>query len=69
MSEKTLKFGNVIVNKKEFHASKQTITLNLVDTDKIIVSDKLKRIGNGFKHFIGYKEDDIIFLYALLCLK
>ena len=32
MSEKTLKFGNVIVNKKEFHTSKQAVVLNLVDT-------------------------------------
>ena len=30
MSEQTLKFGDVEVNKKEFHASKQEIALNLV---------------------------------------
>ena len=36
MSEKTLKFGDVIVNKKiKIHASKQAIALNVVDTDKI----------------------------------
>ena len=29
MSKKTLKFDNVEVNKTEFHASKQPITLNL----------------------------------------
>ena len=29
MSEKTLKFGDVAVNKKGFHASKQAIALNL----------------------------------------
>ena len=28
MSEKTLKFDNIVVNKKEFHASKQSIDLN-----------------------------------------
>ena len=28
MSEKTLKFDNIGVNKKEFHASKQSIDLN-----------------------------------------
>ena len=31
MSEKTLKFGDVEVNKKHFHAFKQVITLKLVD--------------------------------------
>ena len=38
MSEKILKFGDVVVNKKEFHVSKQETALNLVDTDKIVVS-------------------------------
>ena len=30
MIEKTLKFGNVVVNKKKFHASKKPIVLNLI---------------------------------------
>ena len=60
MSEKTLKFGNVVVNKKEFHASKQAIALNLVNTNKIVISDKFKHSDNGSKYFIGNKEDDII---------
>ena len=42
MSEKTLKFGDVEVNKKKFHVSKQAIALNLVDIDKIVISDKCK---------------------------
>ena len=29
MSKKTLKFGDMVVNKKEFHASKQAIALSL----------------------------------------
>ena len=29
MSEQTLTFDNVVINKKEFHASKQAIALNL----------------------------------------
>ena len=49
MSEKTLKFGDVIVNKKEFYASKQAIDLSLVDTDKIVVSDKFKYYLVKFK--------------------
>ena len=44
MSKKTLKFDNVAVMKKEFHASER-ITLNLVDTDKIVISDKFKHNG------------------------
>ena len=34
MSEKTLKFGDKVVNKKEFHASKQTIALNSIKARK-----------------------------------
>ena len=30
MSEQTLKFGDILVNKREFHASIQAIDLNLV---------------------------------------
>ena len=33
MSEKTLKFDNITVNKKEFHKSKQPIDLELVNVD------------------------------------
>ena len=38
MSEQTLKFGDIVVNKQEFHASKQAIALNLVNTNKILVA-------------------------------
>ena len=58
MSEQTLKFGDIGVNKKEFHASKQGIALNLVDIKKVIVSDKFKCSDDGSKCFIGYLHDD-----------
>ena len=60
MSEKTLKFNNIKVNKQEFHKSKQAIDLYSVDTDKIVVSDRFKHSEEGFKYFIGYQEDEII---------
>ena len=40
MSEKTLKFDDIILNKKEFHKSKEPIGLFSVNVDQIIVSDK-----------------------------
>ena len=43
MSEKTLKFKNIKVNKKKFHKSKQAIVLDSVDTIKIVVSDKFNQ--------------------------
>ena len=57
MSEKTL---NIVINKKEFHKSKQPINLELVNLDQIVLSDKFKRSDDGFKYFIGYKEDNIV---------
>ena len=51
MSEQTLKFCDIVVNKREFHASKQAIDLNLVNTSKIIISDKFKRLDAGYRLF------------------
>ena len=51
---------NIRVNKKEFHKSKQTINLDLVTLNQIVVSDKFKHSDDGFKYFIGYKKGEIV---------
>ena len=43
MSEKTLKFNNIRINKREFNKSKQAIDLDSITADKIVVSDKFKQ--------------------------
>ena len=60
MREKRLKFNNIKLNKKEFHKSKEPIDLLSVDIDQIVVSYKFKHNNEGFKHFIGYLENDIV---------
>ena len=60
MSEKTLKFNKIRVNKKEFHKSKQPVDLELVTVNQIVVSDKFRHSGEGFKYFIGYQKDEIV---------
>ena len=60
MSEKTLKFNNVKINKKEFHKSKQAIDLDSVIVEQIVVSDKFKHGEEGYKHFIGCQESEIV---------
>ena len=60
MSEKTLKFNNIILNKKKFHRSKEPIGLLSVDVDQIVISDKFKHNEEGFKYFIGYLENGIV---------
>ena len=43
---------------RKFYASKQAIALNLVDINKIVVSDKLKHSDDGSKYFLGCLHDD-----------
>ena len=51
MSDQTLKFGDIVVNKKEFH----------VNTSKIVVSDKFKHSDDGFKYLSDYlRDNDVI---------
>ena len=60
MIEKTLKFNNIRLNKKEFNKSKELIELMSVIVDQIVVSDKFKHNNEGFKYFIGYLEGGIV---------
>ena len=69
MGKKTLKFDNVNVNKKDFLVSKQPIALNLVNVNQVLISDKFEHSDNGFKYFIGYKDDNIIRPLCITCLK
>ena len=56
MNEKTLKFENIRVNKKEFHKSKQPVDLASVNVDQIVISGKFKHSDKSFNYFIGYKK-------------
>ena len=60
MSEKTLKLDNIDANKKEFHTFKQAVDSNLVDINKIVISEKFKLSNKGFEYFIGYQDDNIV---------
>ena len=60
MSEKTLKFNNIRLNKKEFHKSKPTIDLMSVNTEHIVISDKFRHSDEGFKYLTGYNEGEIV---------
>ena len=60
MSEKTLKFNNIKLNKKELHKSKQPIDSKSANVDQIVVSGRFKHSGDGLKYFIGYQEGEIV---------
>ena len=60
MSSRKIKFGDKEVNKKEFYSSKQAISLDSVDLDKIVVSSKWKISEKTYKYICGYLNNDAI---------
>ena len=60
MSFKKIKFGDKEVDKKEFYSSKQAISLDSVDLDKIVVWNKWKINETAYKYFCGYLNNDVI---------
>ena len=60
MSLKKIKFGDKEVHKKEFYSSKQAISLDSVDLDKIVVSNKWKINETTYKYLCGYLDNDVI---------
>ena len=60
MSLRKIKFGNKEFNKKEFYSTKQPISLDSVDLNKIVVSKKWKINDTTYKHICGYLNNDTI---------
>ena len=60
MSLKKITFGDKEVDKKEFYSSKQAISLDSVDLDKIVVSSKWKINETTYKYLCGYLNNDVI---------
>ena len=60
MSLEKIKFGDKKVDKKEFYLSKQAISLDSVDLDKIVVSSKWKINETTYKYLCGYLNNDVI---------
>ena len=58
MSKQTLVFNDIEINKKDFYASKQAIPLNLVNTNNIVISYRVKQNNDTYIYFIGYSHDD-----------
>ena len=60
MSLRKIKFGDREVNKKEFYSSKQAISLDSVDLNKIVVSKKWNINDTACKYICGYLNNDTI---------
>ena len=63
-----LKFGEIKIDKKEFHKSKKSIDLNLIDTSKIVISGRFE-LDEGDKYYIGYKDGEFVRPLLLFYLK
>ena len=60
MSKQTLRFIDIEFNKKDFYASKKAIPLNSVNTNKIVISYRIKHNDDNYKYFIGYLHDHAV---------
>ena len=60
MSLRKIKFGDKEVYKTKFHSSKQAISLDSVDLNKIVVSKKWKINDTTYKYICGYLNNDTI---------
>ena len=69
MTEKTLKFNNIRVNKKKFHKSKKPIDLMSVNVDQIGVSDKFNHNEDGLNILLVNKKVRLLNHYVLFYLK
>ena len=56
MEKTIIKFDDIKIPKQKFHQHKRPISIKNVDSDKIVVSNKVPFGKKGFKYFIGYKD-------------
>ena len=54
--EKTITFGDIKIKKQKFHQIKGLISIENIDINKIVLSNKVPFGKKGFKYFIGYKD-------------
>ena len=60
MSLRKIKFGHKEVYKAKFYLSKQAISLDSVDLNKTVASNKWKIIDTTYKYLYGYLNNDTI---------
>ena len=56
MDKTIIKFGYIEIEKQKFHQHKSPISINNININKIVVSNKVSSSKKGFKYFIDYKD-------------
>ena len=65
MSESTLKFNNIKVNKKELRKSKQAIDLDSVNVDQIVYLTNLRIVTKALNILLVIKKMRLLNRYVL----
>ena len=58
MDKKVIKFDDTEIEEYKYHQNKSPISINNIDINKIVVSNKLRFGKQDFKYFIGYKDSE-----------
>ena len=66
MKKIIIKFGDNEIKKQIFHQYKIPISIKNIDTNKIVVSNKVSFGKKDFKYFIGFKDAKIRPLFIFL---
>ena len=54
--DKKIKFDDIEIKKYKFHQHNRRISIDTIDVNKIVVSNKISFGKNDFKYLIGYKD-------------
>ena len=57
MDQKIIKFDYTEIQEYKFHQYKSLISINVIDINEIVVSNKFPFGKQDFKYFIGYKDN------------
>ena len=60
MDKRIIKLDDAKIEKYIFHQNKIPVSINDIDIDKIVVSNKLPFVKQDFKYFISYKGSEKI---------
>ena len=64
MNKKVIKFDDTVTEKYKLHQYRRPISIDNIDLNKRVVSNKIFFGKNDFKYFIGYEDAKKLYLYA-----
>ena len=62
--KKKFKFGYIEIENHKLHQCKKPVSINNIDINKIVASNKVFFGKKGFKYFVGYKNAKKLDLYV-----